>query len=70
VRITGWHAFLSTAPSPEAAVGGGFVDVTGNRGDHGALAEQQAGLEPQRALVVEQLLPPVADDSGMTTVIM
>src|SRR4051812_24516513 len=33
-----------------------------DRGHHHAGGEQEAALEPQRALVVQDLLPPVAED--------
>ena len=40
----------------------GGAQLVGHRGDHHAGREQQPALEPQRGLVVQQLLPPAADD--------
>ena len=40
----------------------GGAELPRHAGDHHAGLEQQPGLEPQRALVVQQLLPPVPDD--------
>src|SRR5688500_50519 len=37
------------------------VQLPRHAGDHDPALEQQPGLEPQRGLVVQQLLPPVAD---------
>src|SRR3712207_2801487 len=38
------------------------LELPGHRGDHHAGLELQPGAQPQRALVVQQVLPPVADD--------
>ena len=38
------------------------AELPGNAGDHHPGSEQQPGFEPQGALVVQQVLPPVADD--------
>ena len=38
------------------------VELPRHARDHHARLEQQPGLEPQRRLVVQQVLPPVADD--------
>src|SRR6185437_7458878 len=46
-----------------AQLGGlGGVQLPGHRGDHDAGGEEEAALEAQGGLVVEQMLVPVADD--------
>src|SRR5690606_22487968 len=40
----------------------GGLQLPRDAGHHDARLEQQPALQPQRALVVQQLLPPVADD--------
>src|SRR4029077_15999725 len=48
--------------APSTNTRGSVFEVVRDRGDDGALAEEQAALEEQRALVVEELAPPVAHD--------
>ena len=40
----------------------GPLELVGHRGDHHPGCEQQPGLQPERGLVVQQLLPPPAHD--------
>ena len=56
------HADPSRRPTQTTSIvcaAPALVEVGRNRGDHCALAEQEAGLEQQRALIVEELIPPV-----------
>jgi hypothetical protein len=43
-------------------------EVVEHVGDHDVRSEEKAGLEPECALVVQEVLPPAADDVlGMKT---
>ena len=46
---------------PVQVLAGGRGELPGHAGHHHARLEQQPALEPQRALVVQQVLPPAAD---------
>ena len=58
-QVAGLHPARPRAPRARAAICG-RAQLVGHRGDHDAGREQQPALEPQRGLVVQQLLPPAA----------